>query len=156
VLSGLKKLPSASAGSRPHNEDLLNLRRSRSRSRSKDRQRSRSPAKDKRYRPSNRSHSPSWNRSRSRSRSPRRRGSYNRSRRYDDSDSRSPRWHRSGSPHYTRNNDEDEAVTDTFIRAVAAEIKGHGSKYEQNLREREQSNPKYAFLLYKGVSNFVQ
>ncbi|KAK0212865.1 SR140 protein [Desarmillaria ectypa] len=42
--------------------------------------------------------------------------------------------------------DESEAVTDTFIRAVVAEIKGQGSEYEKNLRLREQNNPKYAFF----------
>ncbi|KAJ7200693.1 SR140 protein [Mycena rebaudengoi] len=30
-----------------------------------------------------------------------------------------------------------------------AEIKGHGTKYEQNLRERERNNPKFAFMLRK-------
>ena len=43
-------------------------------------------------------------------------------------------------------------MTDTFIRAVAAEVKGHGSTYETNLREREQGNPKYAFMVHKDVS----
>ncbi|EAU91487.2 SR140 protein [Coprinopsis cinerea okayama7 len=32
-------------------------------------------------------------------------------------------------------------------KAVAAEVKGHGSKYEQMLKEREKSNPKYKFML---------
>jgi U2-associated protein SR140 len=39
---------------------------------------------------------------------------------------------------------------------VAAEIKGHGFKYEETLREREQNNPKYAFLRHQGVSSVVQ
>ncbi|KIM45267.1 hypothetical protein M413DRAFT_66140 [Hebeloma cylindrosporum] len=43
--------------------------------------------------------------------------------------------------------DDGETVTDTFIRAVAAEVKDHDSKYEEALREREKSNPKYNFLL---------
>jgi U2-associated protein SR140 len=38
-------------------------------------------------------------------------------------------------------------VTDTFIRAVAAEVKGHGKKYETTLKERERNNPKYSFML---------
>lgn len=48
--------------------------------------------------------------------------------------------------------EEEEVVTDTFIRAVAAEVIGHGAKYEESLRERERNNPKYAFLLNKNVS----
>ncbi|KAK7005694.1 hypothetical protein R3P38DRAFT_3039045 [Favolaschia claudopus] len=103
------------------------------------RSRSRSPARERRHgRSSRRSPSP-W--SRSRSASPRRR-SRSRSRRRDDSRSPSPRRN------HIRD-EEEEFVTDTFIRAVAAEIKGHDSKYEQNLRDRERSNPKYAFLLRK-------
>ncbi|KIY44454.1 RNA-binding domain-containing protein, partial [Fistulina hepatica ATCC 64428] len=43
----------------------------------------------------------------------------------------------------------EEAVTDTFIRAVAAEVKGHGEKYAKSLYEREQKNPKFAFLVNK-------
>lgn len=43
-------------------------------------------------------------------------------------------------------------MTDTFIRAVAAEVKGHDAKYEGTLREREKSNPKYNFLLRRDVS----
>jgi len=38
-------------------------------------------------------------------------------------------------------------VTDTFIRAVALEVRGHDAKYEETLRDREKSNPKYSFLL---------
>ncbi|KAJ6499101.1 hypothetical protein C8R45DRAFT_897921 [Mycena sanguinolenta] len=101
------------------------------------RSRSRSPGRERHHRRSSR-RSRSW--SRSRSASPRRSRSH--SRRADDSRSPSPR--RS----HIRD-EEEEFVTDTFIRAVAAEIKGHGSKYEQNLRERERSNPKFAFLLKK-------
>lgn len=44
---------------------------------------------------------------------------------------------------------EDDDVTDTFIRAVAAEVKGHGSKYEQMLKEKEKGNSKYKFMLQK-------
>ena len=44
-------------------------------------------------------------------------------------------------------------MTDTFIRAVAAEVKGHDSKYENALREREKANPKYNFLLRRDVSS---
>lgn len=47
---------------------------------------------------------------------------------------------------------EEEVVTDTFIRAVAAEVKGHDAKYEETLREWEQNNPKYTFLLHRNVS----
>ncbi|KAJ7497522.1 hypothetical protein FB451DRAFT_1211768 [Mycena latifolia] len=105
----------------------------------RSRSRSRSPPRERHHgRSSRRSPSP-W--SRSRSSSPRRR-SYSRSRRHDNSRSPSPR--RS----HIRD-EEEEVVTDTFIRAVAAEIKGHGSKYEQNLRERERNNPKFAFMLRK-------
>ncbi|KAJ7496036.1 hypothetical protein B0H11DRAFT_1716178 [Mycena galericulata] len=105
----------------------------------RSRSRSRSPARERRHESSSRRSPSPW--TRSRSTSPRRR-SYSRSRRRDDSRSPSPR--RS----HIRD-EEEEVVTDTFIRAVAAEIKGHGSKYEQNLREREINNPKFAFLLRK-------
>ncbi|KXN91058.1 U2 snRNP-associated SURP motif-containing protein [Leucoagaricus sp. SymC.cos] len=43
----------------------------------------------------------------------------------------------------------EEAVTDIFIRAVAAEVKGQDSKYEDALREHERNNPKYSFLIHK-------
>ncbi|KAJ7647071.1 hypothetical protein FB45DRAFT_1051629 [Roridomyces roridus] len=92
--------------------------------------RSRSGSRERRH---GRSSRRSWSRSQSRSRS--------RSRR-DDSRSPSPR-------HHHIRDEEEEVVTDTFIRAVAAEIKGHGAKYEQNLREREVNNPKFAFLFRK-------
>ncbi|KAJ6587138.1 hypothetical protein DFH09DRAFT_1142685 [Mycena vulgaris] len=105
----------------------------------RSRSRSRSPPRERHHgRSSRRSPSP-W--SRSRSPSPRRR-SYSHSHRRDGSRSLSPRR-----THIR--DEEEEVVTDTFIRAVAAEIKGHGSKYEQNLRERERNNPKFAFLLRK-------
>ena len=48
--------------------------------------------------------------------------------------------------------EEEEAVTDTFIRAVAGEVKGHDGNYEETLREREKHNPKFAFLFRKDVS----
>ncbi|KAG5648618.1 hypothetical protein DXG03_003229 [Asterophora parasitica] len=51
--------------------------------------------------------------------------------------------------------EEEEAVTDTFIRAVAAEVKGHDAKYEESLRERERNNPKYSFLLHRDGYNSV-
>ncbi|KAH7888538.1 hypothetical protein F5I97DRAFT_711635 [Phlebopus sp. FC_14] len=127
-------------------------RQSRSRSRSRDRDRHgrwcsssrsysprrRSPSRseERRHRSSRHSRSRSW----SRSRSPHgRRRSY----------SRSPR-RRSRSP-TGRHGEEDEAagVTDTFIRAVAAEVKGHGPKFEENLKEWERNNAKYSFLLQR-------
>ncbi|KAG7446304.1 uncharacterized protein BT62DRAFT_109685 [Guyanagaster necrorhizus] len=119
---------------------VSNLRKTRSRSRSKER----GHGADFRDRSSRRSRSSSWNRSRSRS--PRQMRSYSRTRR-SHSRSRSPSARRrSNSPSYRGHIDESEAVTDTFIRAVVAEIKGQGSEYEKNLRSREQNNPKYAFL----------
>lgn len=104
------------------------------------RSRSRSPARERHHGHSSRRSPSPWGRSRSASP-----GRRSHSRRRDDSRSPSPR--RS----HIRD-EEEEFVTDTFIRAVAAEIKGHGSKYEQNLRERERNNPKFAFLLKKDVS----
>ncbi|KAF9070133.1 hypothetical protein BDP27DRAFT_1382923 [Rhodocollybia butyracea] len=85
-----------------------------------------------------------------RSRSPDRgyRGSH-----YDRSRSHSPRG-RGHSPGRGRRSPsptpEEEAVTDVFIRAVAVEVKGHGRSYEENLRRREENNPKYAFLRRDG------
>ncbi|KAF9469903.1 hypothetical protein BDZ94DRAFT_1206868 [Collybia nuda] len=114
--------------------------RSRSRSRSRDARRSHSPA----YRSSRRgrTRSPSWERTRSRS--PRRVTG-----RDAKSRSRSSHGRRSHSPRSRVHMEEEETVTDTFIRAVAAEVVGHGAKYEESLRERERDNPKYAFLLRK-------
>ncbi|KAF7321798.1 hypothetical protein MKEN_00701600 [Mycena kentingensis (nom. inval.)] len=103
-------------------------------SRYRSRSRSRSPPEHHRSYNSHRSRSPR----RSRSGSPRRRRSRSRDRRQADSRSPSP-------TDVLR--EEEEFVSDSFIRAVAAEIKGHGSKYEQNLKERERNNPKFAFLL---------
>ncbi|EPQ57387.1 hypothetical protein GLOTRDRAFT_127735 [Gloeophyllum trabeum ATCC 11539] len=45
--------------------------------------------------------------------------------------------------------DEEDPVTDQFIRNVATEVRGHGGKYEETLKEREKHNPKYAFLVNK-------
>ncbi|KDR75233.1 hypothetical protein GALMADRAFT_98532 [Galerina marginata CBS 339.88] len=117
--------------------------RSRSRSRSRSPERSSARSHDQRYR-FGRSRSRSWDRHRSQS--PRRRRSYSRSRHYSSSPSRSPRREYSRSPQRSLP-DEGEAVTDTFIRAVALEVKGHDGKYEETLRDREKSNPKYSFLL---------
>jgi len=122
-------------------------------SRSRSRSRSHSPDRTHRFRDSRyhsrRSRSPS--RDRDRPRSARRYESYNRSHRYDSSPSRSPRRGYSRSPQRTLH-DDGETVTDTFIRAVAAEVKDHDIKYEEILRDREKSNPKYNFLLRRDVS----
>ncbi|KAJ7594034.1 hypothetical protein C8J56DRAFT_1002045 [Mycena floridula] len=102
-----------------------------------NRSRSRSPkpkhagSREKRHR--------SRHSSSSRSRSPRQ-FSYSKSRR--DSRSRSPkRRRRSRSP-----TPVEDDVTNTFVRAVAAEVKRHGDQYEKGLLERERNNPKYGFL----------
>ncbi|PPQ62946.1 hypothetical protein CVT24_006186 [Panaeolus cyanescens] len=113
--------------------------RSRSRSRSKERD---NWSRDHRHRHSRRSRSRSWEHDRSRS--PMRRRSRSRTRRFS-SNSRSPS-RRSRSP---RRHDESEIVTDTFIRAVASEVRGHDAKYEDMLKDREKSNPKYNFLLQR-------
>ncbi|KAH7913168.1 hypothetical protein BJ138DRAFT_1059623 [Hygrophoropsis aurantiaca] len=111
--------------------------RGRSRSRSYERRRSRSRSGGARYRSSRRSRSRSWSRSPSPSR-------HRRSGRYH---SRSPRRYRSGSPSRRNEDEEEEApVTDGFIRAVAAEVRGHGLKYEESLKGWEKNNPKYTFL----------
>ncbi|KAI5830736.1 hypothetical protein K523DRAFT_415638 [Schizophyllum commune Tattone D] len=91
-----------------------------------------------------------------RSRSPRDRHARSRSR----SSERSPSPRQSGadahgralSPRYREASPVlgDEIVTDSFIRAVAAEVKGHGSEYEANLKEREKNNTKYAFMTNRG------
>lgn len=44
-------------------------------------------------------------------------------------------------------------MTDIFIRVVAAEVKGHGDKYEDNLKAWEYENTKYAFLTDRKVSH---
>lgn len=95
-------------------------------------------------------------RSRSRSQSPKRskdnyhRRSYSRSprrsRRRDDSQDSLSRQRRSDSPL------EEEPVTDSFIRAVAAEVRGNGPEYANALKERECDNSKYSFMLNKNVS----
>jgi hypothetical protein len=110
-------------------------RRSRSRSRSRDLDRRRNK------------------RSRSRSYSPRRGSMYSRSprrsyNRYKER-SRSPRDRHSPRGHAT----DDEEVTDTYIRTVVAEVKGHGQRYEESLREMEKDNPRYSFLTDRRVSS---
>jgi len=115
---------------------LPERRRSRSRSRSWDRDR------DHRRNKRSRSRSYSPRRGSRYSRSPRR--SYHRySRR-----SPSPRGRYSPRGHAT----DDEEVTDTFIRTVVAEVKGHGEKYEESLKEMEKDNPRYSFLTDPHVS----
>jgi len=113
---------------------LPERRRSRSRSRSWDRDRRRNQ------------------RSRSRSYSPRRGSRYSRSPRRSyhrySRRSPSPRGRYSPRGHAT----DDEEVTDTFIRTVVAEVKGHGEKYEESLKEMEKDNPRYSFLTDPHVS----
>lgn len=116
---------------------MSNLRRSKSRSRSKERN-VRDRSKDK-YRSR---HSRSRSHERYRSRSPRIGGT----RRY--SRSRSPG--RSRSP-YAGLDDEEDGVTDTFIKAVAGQVKGHDAEYESALKKWEKDNSKYAFLLQRTV-----
>ncbi|KAL4074175.1 hypothetical protein J3A83DRAFT_4234125 [Scleroderma citrinum] len=136
VPMGNKPLYVVTGRSRSNSRSRSRGRHSRERSRSwsyspKRHSRSRSHSKSG-HRSSRRSRSRSWCRSRSRSRH----------RRYD---SRSPRRRSRSSPR-RREEDEGAGVTDAFIRAVAAEVKGHGLKYEQNLKEWEHENAKYAFL----------
>lgn len=124
------------------------------------RSRSPSPLPDRRR---SRSRSRSWDRdrdhrrnkrSRSRSYSPRRGSRYSRSpkRSYHRYSRRSPSPRGRYSPrgHAT----DDEEVTDTFIRTVVAEVKGHGEKYEESLKEMEKDNPRYSFLTDSHVSPF--
>lgn len=75
----------------------------------------------------------SRSRSRSRSRSPKRQKTRSRAHSYSRSPSLDP-------------TDDAGQVTNTFIRAVAAAVKGQGDDYEESLRTRERSNPKYAFM----------
>ncbi|KAG2119581.1 uncharacterized protein F5147DRAFT_664710 [Suillus discolor] len=132
-----KALYVPSRTSRSRSRSRGHERRGRSKSHS-PRRHSRSRSTD-RYRSSRRSRS----RSLSDSRSPRRRRrSYSRSR-YD---SRSPCRRSPSLSRRHESEDEASAVTDTFIRAVAAEVKGHGSEYEENLREWERNNPRYSFM----------
>jgi hypothetical protein len=117
-----------------------------SRSRSQSCERYRARSRDGHHR-SGRSRSPSRDRHHSRSHQ---RRSYSRSRRHyrSHSRSRSRSHHRhSRSPIY----EDADAVTDTFIQAVAAEIKGHDTKYEETLREFEKNNSKYNFIFYRSV-----
>ncbi|KAI9508225.1 hypothetical protein F5148DRAFT_1198407 [Russula earlei] len=106
------------------------------RRRSPSRSRSRSRDRDRRRSKRSRSRSYSPRRGSRYSRSPRR--SYGRYRRH----SPSPRGRRSPRGHAT----DDDEVTDTFIRTVVAEVKGHGQKYEESLKEMEKENPRYSFL----------
>jgi U2-associated protein SR140 len=115
----------------------LERRRSRSRSPSRDRDRERR----RNIRSRSRSYSP--RRGSRYSRSPRR--SYNR---YKER-SRSPRDRHSPRGHAT----DDEEITDTYIRTVVAEVKGHGQKYEESLKEMEKDNPRYSFLTDRRVSS---
>lgn len=128
--------------------------REKSRSRSHSRERRRSRSRDHYHKSSRQSRSRSYDRGNGKSRSPPRRTSRSRNRRYS-SQSRSPRRRYSRSPLSRSHTEEEEAVTDTFIRAVAAEVKGQDSKYEDALRERERNNPKYAFLLHRNVGHFL-
>ncbi|KAI0032228.1 hypothetical protein K488DRAFT_50365 [Vararia minispora EC-137] len=106
---------------------------SRSPSRERHKSRSRSP-----LRRTVRNRSPSRSRSYSRSPSPRRRRrSYSRPR-YNRHGSRSPRRRSPVS--------DDDDTTDGFIRTIATQVRDHGEKYEESLRERERSNSRYTFL----------
>ncbi len=123
----------------------LVAQRSRSPSPVLDRRRSRSRSRDRDYRRNKRS--------RSRSYSPRRESRYSRSPRRSfhryKGRSRSPRDHHSSRGHAT----DDEEVTETYIRTVVAEVKGHGEKYEESLKEMEKDNPRYSFLSDRHVSS---
>ncbi len=128
----------------PHN--TLVSQRSRSPSPVPERRRSRSRSYDRdRDRRRDR-------RSRSRSYSPRRGSRYSRSprRAYGRYSKRStsPRDPRSPRGHAT----DDDEVTEIFIRTVVAEVKGHGQKYEESLKEMEKENPRYSFLTNPKVS----
>ncbi|KAI0051920.1 hypothetical protein FA95DRAFT_1580392 [Auriscalpium vulgare] len=109
-----------------HLVSLMPRRHSRSRSRSPERE----PHRLRSRRSRSRSYSPPHG-----SRRPR---SYSRSRYHR---SRSPRRRPSNERHHS-----DDEVTDAFIRTVAAEVKGHGDKYDESLRELEKNNPMYAFM----------
>lgn len=128
--------------------------RSRSRSRSprrhhRDTDRSRSPRRHRSYSDERDYHHNRSRHSRSRSRS----ASYSRSR--SPSSSRYRRKHSYDHSRRSRSRspaEDDEQVSETFIRVVAAEVKGHGDDYEKSLQDREVSNPQYAFLK-RGVSS---
>jgi len=127
-------------------------RENRSRSRNESRSRShsrehRARSREAHYRSSRRSRSPSRDRHRSWSRQ---RRTYSRSRQYYRSRSHSRSRSRRRHSHSPTHEDAD-AVTDTFIRAVAAEIKGHDTKYEETLREFEKNNSKYNFIFHRNV-----
>ena len=114
------------------------------RSRSRSRSRSRDPDRDRDRRRNKRS--------RSRSYSPRRGSRYSRSprRSYNRYSRRSPSPRGRYSPRGYATDDEE--VTESFIRTVVAEVKGHGEKYEENLKEMEKDNPRYSFLADRNVS----
>ena len=46
---------------------------------------------------------------------------------------------------------DDDETSVGYIRTVASEVRGHGEKYEDSLREREKANSRYAFLTDSGV-----
>lgn len=103
-----------------------------SRSRSREHYRSRSRSRDHSYH-SRRRQSRSW--SRSRSRSPRRRRQ-----------SRSP---------YGRRSTKVDPEAESFIRMVANKVREQGPHFEDNLRERENGKPKFAFLWNERVSSHI-
>src|SRR5580692_1449835 len=133
---------SFSSSTEPSPNGALVAQRSRSSSPVPERRRSRSRSRDRRRNKRSRSRSYSPRRGSRYSRSPRR--SYNR---YNKR-SPSPRGRHSPRVHAT----DDDEVTDTFIRTVAAEVRGHGEKYEESLKEMEKENPRYTFLTDRHVS----
>lgn len=137
-------VPMPSTGLSP--DDKLVAQRSRSSSPVPDRRRSRSRSRSR-----DRDHRRN-KRSRSRSYSPRRGSRYSRSprRSYDRYSRRSPSPRGRHSPRGYATDDEE--VTESFIRTVVAEVKGHGEKYEENLKEMEKDNPRYSFLADRNVS----
>ena len=133
--------------------DTLVAQRSRSPSPLPERRRSRSRSRDHDHRDRDWDRDRRRNkRSRSRSYSPRRGSRYSRSprRSYNRYNKRSPSPRGRHSPRGYATDDEE--VTDTFIKTVVAEVKGHGEKYEESLKELEKDNPKYSFLTDRHVS----
>jgi U2-associated protein SR140 len=110
-------------------------------SRSPDRHRARhSRSRSPRRRSSSRDrHDRRRSRSRSRDRYERRR-----SRSYDRRRSRS-RSRRS------RSRDAADEVSESFVRAVATQVRGNDATYEASLCEREKANSQYAFLADRKV-----
>ncbi|KDQ21589.1 hypothetical protein BOTBODRAFT_123385 [Botryobasidium botryosum FD-172 SS1] len=122
--------------------------RSRSRSRSRDRYKSRSRSRE-------RSHYRKSSRSRSRDRGGKRRSSPHRSHKRSRSRSRSPdrdRRRRSRSSQrrkYSRSRSRDPDIdreTERLVRTVANRVKEHGKHFEEMLKHKEKSNPKFQFL----------